>query len=106
MPDDGVCLTCRRQERGVDRKRTDWLGHIRRMYGLTEAAWKALVERHGGRCAICGDRAELQIDHCHRTATVRGLLCRGCNLGLGNFRADDGVERLRAAIAYIEASHA
>ncbi|MBO0881613.1 MAG: hypothetical protein J2P17_14985 [Mycobacterium sp.] len=53
----------------------------------------------GKFCEICGAPAEAN-DHDHHTGALRGLLCQGCNLGLGFF-SDDPV-RLRAAIAYLE----
>lgn len=42
------------------------------------------------RCALCGrqDNA-LIVDHCHRTALVRGLLCRGCNVIEGKAGRDN-----------------
>ena len=40
----------------------------------------ALTEWQQHRCAVCGyDQDELVIDHDHRTALVRGLLCSLCN---------------------------
>lgn len=43
----------------------------------------------------------LAIDHCHKTDKVRGLLCRSCNLMLGN--AKDSITLLQAAINYLKA---
>ena len=44
----------------------------------------------------------LRLDHDHSTGRCRGLLCRSCNLGLGNLR--DSIRLLRAAIAYLEST--
>jgi len=61
-------------------------------------------EQQGGRCACCGDLLqggrEEHIDHCHTTGRVRGILCRACNLTLGN--AKESTPRLLAAAAYLE----
>lgn len=42
----------------------------------------------------------LAIDHCHKTDKIRGLLCRSCNLMLGNAR--DSIEILQSAIKYLQ----
>lgn len=42
------------------------------------------------------------IDHCHITEDVRGILCRKCNLGLGNF--NDNTSALERAIVYLESA--
>lgn len=76
--------------------------HLKVNYGLSEADYDALVERHGGCCAICGGDAGLAVDHCHTTGVVRGLLCTRCNPGLGFFQDDP--ELLRQAIDYLERS--
>src|SRR5262249_36689772 len=55
-------------------------------YGLTEPEYNAILLRQGGACGIC-ERPFTRtpcIDHCHITRQVRGLLCHGCNLGLGH----------------------
>lgn len=85
--------------------------HLLRKYGITEDVVTELFDAQGGRCAIChiAIAARVQeahqndtahIDHCHDTNKVRGLLCRLCNLGIGNLK-DDPV-RLRRAADYIE----
>lgn len=35
---------------------------------------------HHDCCAACGGRGDLVLDHDHRTALIRGYLCRSCNL--------------------------
>lgn len=60
-------------------------------YGITHDEFEKLMESQGHGCAICWedfDEATAQVDHDHETGAVRGLLCRQCNLGLGNFRED------------------
>ena len=61
------------------------------LYGISRSDYWALYVKQGGRCAICSLRAvelpqRLNVDHDHDPGTVRGLLCRECNLGLGHFR--------------------
>lgn len=55
-------------------------------------AYADLVERFGEQCMICGfvpnEKRRLNVDHCHRTKQLRGLLCYRCNYGLHWFRDD------------------
>lgn len=54
-----------------------------------------------GKCEICGRyTTKRQVDHCHRTGKIRGMLCRECNLGLGHFLDRPSV--LRRAADYLE----
>lgn len=75
-------------------------------YGISLEDKAAMLEAQGGKCAICCSpqpntpSGVFNIDHCHITNAVRGLLCGPCNLGLGKF--NDDVRTLRAAIAYLE----
>ena len=58
---------------------------------LTEDRYWEMVENQNGLCLICNkpdDKGRLCIDHCHTTNKVRGLLCRNCNLALGNLKDD------------------
>jgi len=70
-------------------------------YGLTFGDVERLVAFQGGRCAICGEKARLVVDHCHTSGRVRGLLCRRCNVALGGFGDDVGL--LRRAVQYLSA---
>lgn len=36
------------------------------------------------KCDVCGFGGTICIDHNHTTKKVRGFLCRGCNLAIGN----------------------
>ena len=77
--------------------------HRARRYGLTLQDYRAMRERQKNVCGICKTPGKpLCVDHCHATGKVRGLLCRDCNLGLGNYK--DNPVFTRAATAYLEAS--
>jgi hypothetical protein len=46
-----------------------------------------LTRQQDGRCAVCGERAWLEIDFDPKTTQVIAAVCRGCRLMLGrNFR--------------------
>jgi hypothetical protein len=75
---------------------------------MTLADYEEMVKSQHGRCAICdekpgvddqGRRRRLEVDHCHSTGAIRGLLCGGCNSGLAGFK--DSVELIDAGIAYL-----
>ena len=74
-------------------------------YPITVYQQRLLRKAQHGKCACCGEvREYLVVDHCHESGYVRGLLCQGCNQGLGFFR--DNPQILRAAAAYLERSRA
>lgn len=69
-------------------------------YGLTAQDYAELRRRQAECCAICGrGDVELVVDHDHKSGQVRGLLCGGCNRGLGSFR--DELELVERAAAYL-----
>lgn len=94
---------------GLDPARTEQLrnNHLARRYKITPAEYDQLLMVQGGRCAICGaqptetKRGGLEVDHCHATGKVRGLLCGPCNRGIGNL--GDSPDVVRKAAAYLEA---
>lgn len=75
----------------VDRSRRS--SHLKQTYGITIEDYDDILGDQGNGCAICGMTPEdngrrLDVDHCHSTGKVRGLLCHACNLGIGKFRDD------------------
>jgi Autographiviridae endonuclease VII len=70
-----------------------------RKYGLTAEAYRALLARQKGKCAICRRKRNLVVDHNHTTGVVRGLICQPCNMGIGGL--EDDVILLRRAIKYL-----
>lgn len=71
-------------------------------YGLTREDYEHILVHQNGVCAICKEKPPkvFDIDHCHKTGRVRGLLCGNCNRILG-FAKDDP-ERLLAAVRYLQ----
>lgn len=73
---------------------------LKKSYNLLPAEFDSMMEKQSSRCGICSELLSKPfIDHCHKTNSIRGLLCCFCNTGLGNFK--DSPERLVAAIKYL-----
>ena len=86
---------------------------LHKVYGLTVERFKELWAACSGLCQICdremhsrfidsqkGDRSSrCNIDHCHESGEVRGLLCTACNTALG--KMNDDTARLQKAINYL-----
>lgn len=85
-------------ERRAEQKRRNQV----RAYGITPEQYTAMAEAQSGRCAICSIKPnrELDIDHCHKTGKVRGLLCSNCNKAIGSFK--DNTDILMSAIRYLQ----
>lgn len=91
-----------RERRQTDAGKREVRGFRLASYGLSHDDFDQMFAEQDGRCAICGVEPErtINIDHCHECGQVRKLLCHNCNRGLGAF--GDSIERLRAAVAYLE----
>lgn len=90
---------------------TQRTGYIKQTYGISQREYMTMLRNQNEKCAICGKeetavmngkRIYLAVDHCHSKGHIRGLLCRQCNVGLGNFQ--DNLTYLRNAIKYLEGS--
>lgn len=73
---------------------------LKKTYGITLAEYDALLAAQDGKCAICKTELNLNLDHCHDSGKLRGILCNRCNQGIGYFRND--IHLLKSAIAYLE----
>lgn len=85
---------------------------MQRIYGITFEQYEEMWERQGRACALCTTPLVLaggagqkrsgiaNVDHCHATGKVRGLLCHKCNRGLGLFKDNPAV--LVKASAYLK----
>jgi len=72
--------------------------HLKSNYNLTEAQYIEMYSRQDGRCAICGKKKKLVVDHNHANKEIRGLLCYRCNAGLGYIEDRNFTE---CAMAYL-----
>lgn len=74
-------------------------------HGMTTADLDVMWAAQDGLCAICAvplirtGRKTVNIDHCHATGRIRGLLCRPCNQGIGLM--SDDPNRLEQAARYL-----
>lgn len=82
-------------------------------YRITWQELNTLYNNQNGCCAICrkflvvsaenSDGFEVaNVDHCHATGKVRGLLCGDCNKGIGFLK--DNTTILANAIKYLKES--
>lgn len=89
------CEACRTASRDYRRAKK---------YGLTPADYDDLLTAQGGLCASCREEPSnkngFHVDHDHETGAVRGLLCHGCNVALGQLHDDPG--RIRSLARYVE----
>ena len=114
---DGLNCYCKRCRSIEEKKRADKPGHkervynnsLMRMYGIDINRYNQILESQNYTCAICGStetggrgKKHFSVDHCHTTKKVRGLLCKSCNIMLGE--AKDNPRTLSRAIEYLERS--
>lgn len=109
------CAKCRKEQDSVtpgqrSDYRRDW--QLRKKYGITLEDFEAYWFAFRGLCGICARPMKwpekkrgqsldvVAVDHDHVTGEVRGLLCNGCNKGLGLFK--DSPEILQRAKEYLE----
>jgi hypothetical protein len=73
-------------------------------WGLTPEKFLEMQNKQNNVCEICKNpfktSKDTHIDHCHKTGTIRGILCAHCNHALGKFK--DSIEILKSAQKYLQ----
>jgi hypothetical protein len=101
---NGMCVVCKRESDRQSNLSAGKRYNVRVKYGLTMEQVNTMSDAQHNKCAICEDKFDTnyktQIDHCHSTGKVRGLLCINCNWLIG--KARDNPVILRNAANYLE----
>jgi len=75
-------------------------GDRKARYGLSAVDFERMLADQHGKCKICDmQMSPPNVDHCHSTGKIRGLLCTSCNSALGNFKDSPGL--LQKAMLYL-----
>jgi len=106
------CMILYRRENATSRRegyQRFW--YIKKKYNMSEDEFWAYWTANHGKCYICVKQMEMPkkqrgqnldsccIDHDHQTGKVRGLLCSGCNKGIGLLGDDPKI--IRQALEYL-----
>ena len=81
---------------------------LKRLYGITLNEYNQMLLDQNHQCAVCGTtepggkHGKFMVDHCHTTGRVRGLLCKRCNIALGE--VEDNTQVLQSMIEYLQIS--
>lgn len=87
-------------------KLTQKNSRLKRMYGITLEQHDQMLKDQDYKCAICktdkpdGTGNQFNVDHCHTTGKVRGLLCWSCNSFIGYSK--ENIPSLESAISYLK----
>ena len=107
-PKPKFCSTCR--------NRDNWPA-VRQAFYHYDATVPEIVEfLKVENCEVCNVKLEngnkgsrghqpnsRQIDHCHDTNKIRGVICWNCNVGIG--KLGDTIEAVEAALKYLKGKH-
>jgi hypothetical protein len=100
-----ICTSERVKKRHKENPERTRNNDLKRNYGITLNEHTQMYEEQNGVCAVCekpgdGRWKKLCVDHDHKTGKVRQLLCRNCNMILG--QVDDDANHLRKLTAYLQ----
>lgn len=103
-----MCKKCKaelsakyRKEGGINYSRNK---SFKYKYGITLEEYEELLIKQNNCCKTCNrefnDKIKPDVDHCHKTKKVRGILCHSCNLALGYLKED--VTVIQNLLDYLE----
>ena len=108
-PTCSACINKKQRDKytsGTSYKEKDRNKHYLRKYGITLERYNEMLVEQEGMCKICKTKTPGEnitnfiVDHCHHTGTVRGLLCRKCNTGIGYLQ--DSYKIVMSAADYLK----
>jgi hypothetical protein len=91
----------------VLRKRTKHK-RLKHVYKISLADYEVILKNQNYLCPICNVKldqeiSQIDVDHCHASGKIRGILHNKCNRLLSCCK--DDVKILKSAIAYLERKH-
>lgn len=77
---------------------------LKNKFGITLSQYESIFDTQKRCCGICesqtpNSKHDWNVDHCHKTGKVRGILCHACNNGIGRF--NDNIDVIKKAIKYL-----
>ncbi len=78
-----------------------------KLYGMSHPEFEAMFRSQNGCCALCDEALQLSgstglnVDHCHVTGKVRGIVCHKCNMMLGFVDKGDWYNRMQRVMTYV-----
>lgn len=88
------------EKQKIHQKRKD----LKYKYNISLEQFNGMLISQNNSCAICfikfKDKKSTHVDHCHKTGTIRSLLCAKCNVLLG--MAKDSIAVLKSAQEYLQ----
>src|SRR5271166_1611732 len=79
-------INIRRKKQSKENPRQKKHHELKWHYGISVDEFDAMLKDQHYKCAISAhkiDYSTANVDHCHKTGKIRGLICRKCNFGLG-----------------------
>ena len=92
----GKCIPC------YSKERREYV--YKKEYEVSPEEVKSMYMKQGGKCKISGVHETeldglLNVDHCHETGYVRGLICGKLNRGLGLF--NHSIKLMISGVVYL-----